>query len=40
MAEGSQEEMSPELMIQGLREEYRVCALTVENKDTSLTIVP
>ena len=39
-AEGSQEEMSPELMIQGPKEEYRVHALTVENKDTLLTIVP
>ena len=39
-AEDNQKGMSPELTIQGPKEGYRVCALTVENKDTSLAIVP
>ena len=38
--EGSQEETLPEQMIQGPKEEYRVHALTVVNKDTLLTIAP
>ena len=37
---GNQEETLPELMMFKPKGEYRVCALTVDNKDISLVIAP
>ena len=37
---GNQEEMLPELMMFEPKGEYRVCALTADNKDILLAIAP